>query len=187
MSEKKKEYIINGFVFHNTELADKARREVEGIKFVRSKTDMENPGMVLRVYNRLVEQRMFETPVGIGYMRELQDYLLAVPAIPREEVLPIPVEEIIQADFAPAGKKKKSFGLGASIFVNIILAAAMAVMVFLSLSSNLPTIINYENQLLDKYSAWEQELTEREKTVKVKERELGLEEPGTEAGDASGL
>lgn len=181
MSEKKKEYIVNGFVFHSGELAEKARREVEGIKFVRSKTDMENPGMVLRVYNRLVEQRMFETPVGVGYMRELQEYLLAVPAVPKEEILPIPVEEIIQSDFEAAGKKRK--GIGASMIVNIILAAAMAVMVFLSLSSNLPTIINYENKLLDKYSAWEQELTEREKAVKIKERELDLlQEPGMESG-----
>lgn len=186
MSEKKKEYIVNGFVFHKTELAEKARREVEGIKFVKSKTDMENPGMVLRVYNRLVEQRMFETPVGIGYMRELQDYLLAVPAIPREEVLPIPVEEIIQADFASAGKKNRGVGLAASVVVNVILAVAMAVMVVLSLSSNLPTVINYENQLLDKYSGWEQELSEREKAVKIRERELGLEQ-GAESGMDAGL
>ncbi len=173
MSEKKKEYIINGFSFQDEALAEKARREVEGIKFVRSKTDMENPGMVLRVYNRIVEQKMFETPVGIGYIRELQDYLLAVPSIPREQILPIPVQEMIESDFGSMGRKKKK-GPSASLIANIILAAAMAVMVFISLSSNLPTIVNYENKLLDKYSAWEQELSEREKAVKVKEHDLGM-------------
>ena len=70
--------------------------------------------------------------------------------------------------------------------MHVILAVAMAVMVVLSLSSNLPTVINYENQLLDKYSGWEQELSEREKAVKVRERELGLEQ-GAESGMDAGL
>lgn len=181
MSKKDKEYIINGFVFHSEALAEKAKREVEGIKFVKSRTDMENPGMVLKVYNRIVEQRMFETPVGIGYMRELQDYLLAVPSIPKEEIFPIPVEEIIETDFKPAGNKKKG-AFSASVIANIILVLAIVAMVLISLSSNLPTIVNYENKLLDKYSSWEQELSQREQAVKQKERELEL---GSDGGTES--
>ena len=43
-------------------------------------------------------------------------------------------------------------------------------MFYVNSTINSPTILNYEEELLNKYSSWEQELTERE--AAVKEREL---------------
>jgi hypothetical protein len=45
-------------------------------------------------------------------------------------------------------------------------------MFFIAMSSSSPTVLNYENALIDKYSAWEQDLNEREQAVKEKERTL---------------
>ena len=42
-------------------------------------------------------------------------------------------------------------------------------MFYVNSTINSPTILNYEEELLNKYSSWEQELTEREAAVKEKE------------------
>ena len=44
-------------------------------------------------------------------------------------------------------------------------------MFYVNSTINSPTILNYEEKLLDKYSSWEQELSEREAAVKEKELE----------------
>jgi hypothetical protein len=50
--------------------------------------------------------------------------------------------------------------------------AVIIAMFAIAMSSDSPTVLNYENELTDKYSAWEEELTEREAAVKEKERAL---------------
>jgi len=44
-------------------------------------------------------------------------------------------------------------------------------MFYINSTINSPTILNYEEELLNKYSTWEQELSEREAAVKEKELE----------------
>ena len=57
----------------------------------------------------------------------------------------------------------------------IIICAALllcvAGMFYVSTTINSPTILNYEQELIDKYSSWEQELTEREQAIREKELE----------------
>lgn len=174
MSEKNKGYVIDGFLFWDEELAKKARQESDGIRYVRSKTNMEDPAMVLKVYNRIVGQRMFETPVGIGYMRELQEYLMSSAALPRDQIMPIPIQEMMEKDFGSKDRRKKKQGRqgwAASVAVNIVLGLAVVAMIVISVLSG-PTIFNYENALIDKYAAWEQELSQREQAVSERERAL---------------
>ncbi len=45
-------------------------------------------------------------------------------------------------------------------------------MFYVSTTINSPTILDYEEKLIDKYSSWEQDLTEREEAIKEKEQEL---------------
>ena len=57
----------------------------------------------------------------------------------------------------------------------MILAVSVIGMFIVASTSDSSTIINYENKLIDKYAAWEQELDERE--AALKEREQTVEEP----------
>ena len=180
MSEKKQEFLVNGFLFREEELAEKAKREYEGIKYIRSKTNMDNPELVKQVYEKILEQKLFETPVGIGYLRELQEYLLAFPGIQKEEVKPIPIEEIICQEFVPAREARRKQEqpdkrLRTSIAGNIILVLVVILMFVITLTSKHPNILNYEEMLLNKYAGWEEELSEREKQVQKLEWELGIE------------
>ena len=45
----------------------------------------------------------------------------------------------------------------------------------MALTSDSPTIVDYQSKLLNRYASWEQELTEREKAVSEKEQELGIQ------------
>lgn len=178
---KEEEFLVEGFLFQNQELAEKAKKEAGGIKYIKSKTSMDEPEMVLQVYNKIIEQKMFETQVGISYLKELQEYLLTLPCIDNNAIKPIPVEEIIRKEFVTVKEqndkvKKVSDGkVRVSIFLNIMFIIIIIGMFVITLTSEHPNILNYENKLLDKYAGWEQELEEREKQVREKEKELRLQ------------
>lgn len=91
--------IVEGFLFTDERMAQAACQEVEGIKYVRERLDMENPRMVLEMYHKLLAEQVFETPVGMMYLKELQDYLLMTPEVAEEEIEPIEVFERMQPFF----------------------------------------------------------------------------------------
>ena len=57
-----------------------------------------------------------------------------------------------------------------------MLALAIVAMFVISFVSDQPNILNYERAITDKYASWEQELNQREQTIRDKERELKLNE-----------
>ena len=91
MEQLQETYEAVGFVFRTKKEAELAQREIEGTKYLRQKLDMENPNAVFSIYQNLIEQDLFETPVGYCFLKELRDYLLMIPAISNEEVLAIPI------------------------------------------------------------------------------------------------
>lgn len=91
MSENKNSIIVDGFSFVSEAEAAQAQKEVEGIAYIRDKVEMDNPQMVLQIYNGMVQQGLFETAVGYTYLKELQGYLITIPYINQEEILPVPV------------------------------------------------------------------------------------------------
>lgn len=193
-------FAIGGFSFENEDEAEQAQKEVEGIKYIKTKTDMDNPKMVLQVYNKMIEQKLFETAVGYSYLKDIQEYLVAIPYINNEEILPIPVthprleeslkkqkKEIAQRERIRLAKvkekekrdqkaKKDAAGrkMQISLWVNFALALCIVAMFILAMTSESPTILNYQTKVVDKYASWEQELSDREQTIVQKEKELGI-------------
>lgn len=182
--------IISGFLFENKAEAAQAAKETEGVDYIRQKTDMNNPEMVLNIYNKMVQQDVFETAVGFSYLIELQDYLKAIPFIRNEDILPIRVQHpTLYQDLSRAKKaagkaakgKKASHQIAHADYkqryqvmkaICIILVVCVAAMFLISATGSNPNILNYENKLINKYEAWEQELVEREKAVEEKEQSL---------------
>ena len=212
MPGKTEKIRVGGFSFENKDEAEQAGKEVEGIKYIKSKTDMAGPEIMWRVYKKMIEQQLFETAVGYSYLKDLQEYLTTIPFIKNEDILPIPVthprledslkrqkREIAQKEHAREAQAKKrerqqakidkkaletasSEKLRISRWMNIILAICIVAMFIITLTSDSPTILDYQSKLLNRYSAWEQELSEREKAVIEKEHQLGIE-PDTEQDD----
>lgn len=203
MEQLQETYEAGGFVFRTKKEAELAQREIEGTKYLRQKLDMENPNAVFSIYQNLIEQDLFETPVGYCFLKELRDYLLMIPAISNEEVLAIPIrypqtekeekkqkkeqkkeeqrkERQREKEKAKNKKEQKKEGQNYKgrcqffMVTSLILLISVVSMMLLAATSDNVNILNYENKLIDKYSSWEQELEEREQAVK--EQEQALEE-----------
>lgn len=89
-------YRVEGYEFETKELAEAAGRELEGIKYIRAQTRLDNPEVVLSLYNKLIFREVFETPIGYQFLYELQEYLRTVPVIRNEDIPPIPVYATLQ-------------------------------------------------------------------------------------------
>lgn len=192
-------YEAGGFAFPNGEMRDKAQREIDGIRYVKEHTQMDDPETVLKVYCQLINQKLFETPVGYHFLSTLQEYLMSVPYFMTENIPPIPVT-------APKGSQRSVQSIGeqrgagkenvkvvkkvvtekqvknlnfkmrfrASFAINVILLLIVIGMFAVTATSGNINIINYENELIEKYESWEQKLEEKEE--KLKEREAAVRE-----------
>ena len=110
--QEKTSMVVEGFLFANEAEAAQARKEAEGVKYVKEKAQMDDPEMVLRIYNKMIQQRLFDTAVGYSYLKDLQEYLQSIPFIRKEDIFPIPVqhpqveESLRKAKRVPAPKPK---------------------------------------------------------------------------------
>lgn len=185
---EQKERIIEGFYFSNGKIAEQARREANGVKYIRENTDMDNPEILLQLYQKLLEENLFETPVGLGFLKELRDELAAIPSVGEQELAAIPTDALLNQNEVRGVKREMNAErsrmerrqeqwkkrLRASLAVNLFLGIVMIGILVIAMTNDHPNIINYENKLVDKYAQWQQELDEREQTIKEKERELGI-------------
>lgn len=202
MAEAK--YIIEGFVFENKADYLQAKNEYDGVMYMKSRTNMNNPANVFSVYKSLVEKKLFSTPVGLSYLNELRTFLLNNGEYAASvQELPIVVAE------NKSSKGKKSFGKSkdeltkgdvikqmkkhniesvyrnrfiSAIIVIILLIIIMIFMMVITKNSDNTNILNYKNRIDAEYEdkensfvQWEKELKQREDAVKQKEKELGNE------------
>jgi len=187
---------VDGFLFEDEETAQIARKEEEGIRFIKQRTALDNPEVVLKLYKKLLEQELFVTPVGVRFLTELQNILLTSVYIAREEIPPIPVkaeegkkksepatpvEKAVQkpveavkkvnkkVDSKVGGDYRKPF-LVASFCAIVLGVSVIGMFVINAISGNNVNIINYREQLLNEYSSWEAELkTEEERLERWEE------------------
>ena len=88
-------YNIDGFLFEDEQTAELAKKEQEGIRFIKERTALDNPEVVMKLYKKLIEQKLFVTPVGVRFMVELQNVLLRSHFIARDEIPPIEVSAMV--------------------------------------------------------------------------------------------
>ncbi len=182
--ERVEDAVIDGFYFADRDMREEARKEAEGVRYMRARVDLQQPERVLQIYRKVVNQGMFRTQAGYAYLRELQEYLKASPGISEEDVPPVPVRPALPREAArPAEEPREAprpddvrtrRALRVSLLANFVAVAAIIVMFAIAMSSSNPTVLNYEKALVDRYSTWQQELEEREAAVREKERALSV-------------
>ena len=176
-------YEVNGFIFESKEEAEKAKKEATAIKYIKSQTQMDNPDTVLELYNKILLKKMFETPVGIAFLVELQEYLRTIPFIRNEDISGIPVRKSAGASKQKTQVKTKVVKeirddgykgrYQITLFLSIILTVIIIGMFAITyISGDNVNIINYENQIINKYENWEMQLKEREAELDKREAEL---------------
>ncbi len=174
--------VVGGYSFTDENMAKQARTEAEGVQYVKARTDMSKPDQVFNVYHKLLQQRMFQTPVGYEYLKELQEYLKTIPGIRNEDIRPIPVaDNLVVRDTRGISERwsrrleKEQNKLRMSVVANFAFVVSILLMFLITATSGQTTILNYEKKIQDKYAQWEQQLTQREKAIREEEQELELD------------
>lgn len=186
---EKQELSVCGYIFLTEKDAQLARAEEKKIEFLEARIDYSKPEEIRYVYEKTIRDRMFKTPVGLEYLKRMRGYLLEQTEMNPADVPEIPLYSSFEGEIReqpspartrikPSAKQeeKKRFRFKVSVMLNIILALVIISMFSISLNSENPNILNYERNLVDKYAAWEEELTQREQAVREKERELTFTE-----------
>ena len=193
----KNEWIVEGYLFGSPADAEQARAERKKALYFETKLEGKPVKSIQAVYDKMLEEKVFTTPVGWEYLKQLQEEILKSDISP-DQVRPITlytgftyrVQEdaqkaaIRQAEAIAQRKEKKDYRFRVSLCVNFLLAVLVAGMFLITLKSDNPNILNYKQVLTNQYASWEQNLTERENRIREKEQELlGISYPAEEATD----
>ncbi|MCR4618786.1 MAG: hypothetical protein K5669_11465 [Lachnospiraceae bacterium] len=188
MADNKSPVIVDGYAFYNESDAILAEAERKKVEYLHTHLNTSDPDKVFAVYSKAVSDRMFKTPIGVDFLREMQTFLIEQCDFAPDAVPPIPLfveydrtlrdREVIDHKKITVKKKKAPKErvpfMFISVVLNIALIAAVIAMFFITLKSDQPNIINFETALVNKYSAWEQELSEKDSALRAKEKELKL-------------
>ncbi len=174
-----KKPIIDGYVFSSAKETEEAKKEYESVAKLKRKLNVENIDEMVRVYNKLVSRNYFSTPIGLGFLHDMREYLMS--RIDGDPLPPVTVslnsvskESTEQPSDAKYDKMKKEYDKLLAIKKKLVIAVAALValvvgMFFIIVTNDNLGYFNAEEKVLDKYSAWqerlqnwEQELIERE-------------------------
>lgn len=186
-TEENQNLTVEGYTFRTTEDARLAKLEAQKIEFIEKRINYNRADSVLALYKKAVEERTFQTPVGIRYLEKLHDFLESSPVI-TEEIPPIPLQSYfsrtVRENANPARHRvtpmkkrdilKRKYRI--SVILNIVLVLMVAAMFAIALNAKNPNMLNYEKALVNKYSEWEQELSTREAAIREKEKEMNVTE-----------
>ena len=175
--------VVDGFTFDSARETEKAKKEYESIKKLKNKINIEDIEETKKLYNKLVQKRYLETPVGLSFLHEMREYLLQ--HVPEEELNPIFVPDykvktpekssIISSKFVRLEEEnKKLHSLKNKMAIAITALVIIVVgMIFIVMTNENLGYFNAEEKVLDKYAAWqerlqnwEEELIEREDALK---------------------
>lgn len=173
--EKTEKYEVEGFLFETKEEAELARKEADAIRYLKKMNNMKNPKVMYQVYEKMISQKLFVTPIGREYLKNLQRQLLG-----RYEKKDIPSIPVINADcdkdvsYINSRKKMLQFDDVGNYYTKkirllkviiLMLVDALGFMIFLAATTKSAHILNYEKSLVNRYEQWEQELDEREQKL----------------------
>lgn len=177
---------VGGYLFYTEKDASLARIEEQKIEYLEARMDYSAPESIRYIYEKAIQERLFKTPVGLRYLKQLQDFLISQPQIAPDTVPEIPLYVAFdgelrertnpaRARIVPQKKKDKDkTRFTCSVLLNVLLVFAIVVMFYIAVTNEQPNIFNYERVLQNKYASWEQELTEREQAIREKELELKI-------------
>lgn len=175
-------FCVGGYRFGSAEDAKLAELELKKSLYFEEKLNGRSTQNILSVYDKIIDEKVFSTPVGWEYLRSLQEKL-HMAGVPEERIRPLPMyvvfahkeeaESSVFERIRPTRKKSRDKrNLQISLMVNVFLAILVIAMFFITLTGDNPNIINYKNAITNQYAAWEQELTEREQKLREKEAEI---------------
>lgn len=171
MEDGKRE--IDGYEFLNKRDYAKAEKEKTVVEQMKSGVNWKNPSVAFKLYNKILDKNSFSTIIGMEFLRELREIIVKSGISTQEDLRSIPVkkQEIKVDEYQALYEQTKVSSRIRTViiaFLVLIIAGMLAVSYFTPYN----VFSNYEEKIKDQYSAWEQELDERE--AELEEREAAL-------------
>ena len=182
-SMEENSHVVDGFVFSSLYEAQTASKEQKNIDIIRQRTPLADPNAAYELYCKLIERNMFKTSVGYGFLYELRHYLIddcgyEPTDIPNIAAVSFKENSDIFADIKRESLEEKIKLLRLTIKrLTIVIIALVAIVVGMFVVAVInPNVgyVNTEHKVLNKYAAWEEDLTNREQVIKEKEKELNI-------------
>lgn len=180
MADEKR--IVNGYEFATQEDYEKAKQEAESIVYIKAHTNLKDKQQVLKIYNKASENKMFHTVIGYDFMHQLYAYLIKNQVIEKEYIKTIPIDKSVTQkelpeDVESANKLAEQYRVlyqdskekNKLHKIIICFLGGLIVLMIVMVYFNYNTYD--ENAVLDKYSAWEEQLKAREDALEKKEKQ----------------
>lgn len=169
-----KEYHFQGHTFASEQELTEAKKEAEVITYLRARTDFQNTEKLLKLYHKLLDREMMETEVGLDFLKEIRATIEATGLISPERLRPLPVLKKKKASAVRSRKtgaegeleKYKRQATLLKITVCFLSAVMVGMFVIALLGKRSPLAIRYEEEVLNRYGAWSDDLTRREERLK---------------------
>lgn len=143
---------------------------------------MTEASAVYDLYTKLIERDMFKTMIGYSFLYELHTLLVSEFGYEEEELLAVTLpkrmeyDKVNELNQGVLEQKVKDLMLVKKRMSIVIVALAIMVVAMFVIAAVNPNVgyVNTENKILNKYSAWQEDLEKREQAVKEKEAELNM-------------
>lgn len=192
---------FKGHTFDDEKQVILAKKEAEAIEYLRSKTDFNNLNQLMKLYDRILDKNMMETVIGIEFLTEIREMLVRSGMFTEEQIRPVPLLPEARKMKKRADDQKRSrerilleHATKQNTILKIVtlfLSALVIIMFVITLlGERSPLAVRYEEQILNKYAAWADELTEREKLLRAYIKSLedaGIDVPEWVAGKYDGI
>lgn len=97
---------IGGFHFSSAaEYAD-AKHESDTINYIASKMDLTKPEIALKAYYKLLERNTFHTVIGLSFLSQLRNEIMAAQIISEEELKTIPAPVLFEVPTPNQGEEQ---------------------------------------------------------------------------------
>lgn len=182
---KDNEYKVAGYIFTDAHDYKEAKREEETIEYIRANTDLGDMNKAVKLYHKLVERKTLKTVVGYAFLKELQERIRKEGILSEDNIPCIRVEKNAKPIRAYSGAldheaekrhqnilENYKIKLRNSRIISVFLAVIIIAMLLISVFSDRSIFTDYENQILDKYSVWEEELNARQQELDQREAQL---------------
>ena len=178
-------FIVGGYDFLSELDAQKASLDLSKIKVLEERVKASRPKDIKAVYEKAIENKIFKSPIGWEYLARLRDRLYA-SGFSEEELIPIPIpvsltrhsafENLsVQQRIRPVTKDNKAeFKRLFPYILNIFLLIIVIAMFIIASTSDSDNILNYKRNVTNRFSSWEQDLTQREKVIREKEKNMRI-------------
>lgn len=183
---ERKGQVVEGYRFGTEADKKEALLEIEKASYFEKRLSGRTAENILAVYDKVLDEKIFVTPVGWEYLKYLQERLEEEGVEP-DRIRPIPMYQtfyhtdvdktqnkgIAKERIQPSSKKKwtSEDKLRLSLIANVLLCVLVIALFVITLKGENANVLNYRQAIINEYASWEQELSEREAALREYQQE----------------